>query len=101
MLRCMPETMADLSRDALPACLVLLHKPTSHKLWVAAPSVSDASISMFSTLANEFNSMCIGYGALVAESCSLVNNIDTLPCSASSSPAQPCLDHAEYHAALT
>lgn len=55
-----------MSGDAPPACVVLLHKPTSHKLWAAAPFVSDASISMFSTFAYEVNSMCIGYRALVS-----------------------------------
>ena len=73
MLRCMPETTAPESRDALPACLALLHKPTSHKLSVAVPRVSDASISMFSTSAYKFNSMCIGYGALVGASYGLVD----------------------------
>ena len=73
MLRRMPETTAHESRETLPACLVLLHKPTSHMLWVAVPFVSDASISMFSTSACKFNSMCIGYGALVGASYGLVN----------------------------
>jgi len=83
----MPETTADMSRDAPPACLVLWHQPTSHKLWVAAPLVSDASISMFSTFASEVSRVCIGYRALVAEFCSLA---DTLPCSLPH-PALPSL----------
>lgn len=48
------------------------NKPISYKLWVAAPSFSDASIRTLSTFTYEVNSMCVGYGALVAESSILV-----------------------------